>query len=253
MSVLAVLAVTQPVGLLFALIFAAFFADAIPAGKLALAAGAGAAGMAALAAFYSAMAMGTMSIVAPIAALGVAVPVAFGLAAGEAPGAVQLVGLVVAVVGVVVLSYEEEDDPESGAIARRAIILAAFSALGFGLFFTGLDAAATDRPGWAVVAARAGGVAAVAAAVPFVRPSMRPVVAALPVLVVIGGFDILANALFAIASTIGLLPVVAVGGSMYPAFTIALAHLFLGERLNAPQRAGVALALAGVVLIAGGS
>ena len=249
---LAVLAVTQPVGLIFALVFAAFFAEEIGADKLALAALAGAAGMAALAAFYSAMAMGTMSIVAPIAALGVAVPVGFGLLGGEAPAPVQLVGLLIAVVGVVVLSYEE-GDPAHGAVARRAIVLAAFSALGFGLFFTGLDAAATDRPGWAVVAARLGGVLAVGVAVAAVRPALRPVAAALPVLVAIGGFDILANALFAVASTIGLLPVVAVGGSMYPAFTIALAHLFLGERLNTPQRAGVVLALAGVILIAGGS
>jgi drug/metabolite transporter (DMT)-like permease len=51
----------------------------------------------------------------------------------------------------------------------------------------------------------------------------------------------------------GLLPVVAVGGSMYPAFTVALAHLVLGERLSVAQRFGVVLALAGVAMIAGAS
>ena len=70
---------------------------------------------------------------------------------------------------------------------------------------------------------------------------------------VIGCFDIAANTLFAVASTMGLLPLVAVGGSMYPAFTIFLAHLVLGERLSIPQRIGVAMALAGVILIAAGS
>ena len=251
MPALSVLAVTQPAGLVFALVFAGFYADPLGADKLAIAAIAGAAGLGGLAAFYIAMAMGTMSIVAPVAALGVVVPVAVGLARGEEPGPIQLVGLVIAVIGVVVLSYEE--DPKRGAVARRSIALAALSALGFGIFFTGLDLAATDRPGWAVVAARVGGVAAVAVAVIAVRPTLRPVVAALPLLVVIGGFDILANALFAIASTIGLLPLVAVGGSTYPAFTIALAHIVLGERLNRPQRLGVALAVVGVALIAGGS
>jgi drug/metabolite transporter (DMT)-like permease len=59
--------------------------------------------------------------------------------------------------------------------------------------------------------------------------------------------------LFAVASTRGLLPVVAVGGSMYPAFTVALAHTVLGERLVSAQRVGVALALAGVLLIVGGA
>jgi drug/metabolite transporter (DMT)-like permease len=226
-------------------------ADPLPAEKLALAAIGGAAGMGALAAFYSALAMGTMSVVAPIAAMGVVVPVAYGLANGEEPGPVQLVGVVLAVIGVVVLSYEE--DVEHEPVARRSIVLALVSALGFGLFFTLLDATATDQPGWAVVSARAGGVLAVAAAVVIARPDLRGIRGSMGVLLVIGACDIAANTLFAVASTMGLLPVVAVGGSMYPAFTIALAHLVLGERLRLPQRAGVALALAGVVLIAAAS
>jgi drug/metabolite transporter (DMT)-like permease len=75
---------------------------------------------------------------------------------------------------------------------------------------------------------------------------------AIGVLVLIGVFDVLANALFAIASTKGVLPVVAVGGSMYPAFTVALAHGVLGERLARVQWAGVLLALLGVAMIAAG-
>ena len=72
-------------------------------------------------------------------------------------------------------------------------------------------------------------------------------------LIVIGVFDVTANVLIAFASTKGVLPVVAVGGSMYPAFTIALAHAVLGERLARLQWTGVYLALAGVVLIAAGT
>lgn len=249
---LAVLGVSQPAGLLIALLLPPVLgADSLSPDKLALAFLGGAAGMGALAAFYTALATGTMSVVAPIAALGVVVPVAVGLARGEEPGALQLFGLAVAVAGVVVLSYEEE--AEHSRMARRSIVLAIISALGFGGFFTLLDLAATDRPGWAIVSARAGGVAAVAGAIVAVRPDLRGIPGSLGVLVVIGGFDILANTLFAVASTMGLLPVVAVGGSMYPAFTIALAHGVLGERLRLPQRLGVGLALAGVILIAGAS
>jgi drug/metabolite transporter (DMT)-like permease len=250
--VLAVLAVSQPAGLVIALaLIPVMGADPISAEKLALVAAGGAAGMGALAAFYSALAMGTMSVVAPIAALGVVVPVGYGLANGEQPGAIQLAGVLVAVPGVVVLSYEE--DTEHAHVARRSIVLALISALGFGLFFTLLDVAASDKPGWAIVAARAGGVVAVAGAVLATRPDLRGIPGALGVLLVIGAFDILANTLFAVASTMGLLPLVAVGGSMYPAFTIFLAHLVLGERLSYYQRLGVAMALAGVVLIAAGS
>jgi drug/metabolite transporter (DMT)-like permease len=251
-AVLAVLAISQSFGFVLALLAVpALGADSIPAGDLAVAFAAGAASLGALAAFYAAMAMGTISVVAPIAALGVVIPVAFGLARGEEPTAIQLAGLVVAVAGVVVLSYEE--DPRHQPVARRSILLAIGAAVGFGLFFTGLDIASTDRPGWAIVSTRAGGIVAMAAAVFAVRPSFAGVSRAWPVLLAIGFFDMLANTLFAVASTRGLLAVVAVGGSMYPAFTIALAHLVLGERLLLSQRFGVAAALAGVGLIASGS
>jgi drug/metabolite transporter (DMT)-like permease len=252
LPVLGVLAVSQPAGLLLiAILIAVFGADPISAGKLGIAFLAGAASLGGLAAFYAAMAMGTVSVVAPIAALGVVVPVAVGLAEGEAPAAVQLAGLVPAIAGVVILSYEE--NPQHQPVARRSIVLAIIAGLGFGVFFTGLDAAAADRPGWAILAVRVGGVTAVAIALLVVRPQLAGVAAALPVLVAIGAFDVLANALFAVASTKGVLPVVAVGASMYPAFTVALAHAVLGERLAAVQWVGVVLALLGVAMIAAGA
>ena len=253
-SVLGVLAVSQPAGLvLIALLLPLTGADPLPADKLAIAFLAGAASLGGLAAFYAAMAMGTVSVVSPIAALGVVVPVAVGLVRGEEPGVIQVVGLVAATAGVVVLSYEEDRGPENRATARRSILLAIVAGLGFGFFFAGLDISSPDRPGWAVLTVRLGGVTAVALALLVVRPSFEGVGRAMPVLLAIGVFDVLANGLFAVASTVGILPVVAVGGSMYPAFTVALAHGVLGERLRALQWSGVALALFGVALIAAGS
>ena len=150
-----------------------------------------------------------------------------------------------------ILSYEEH--PEHAGVARRSIVLAVLAGLGFGIFFTGLDIASPDRPGWAVLAVRVGGVATVAIALLITRPRLAAVSGSIAVLLTIGFFDVLANGLFAVASTKGVLPVVAVGGSMYPAFTIALAHGVLGERLARIQWAGVVLALLGVALIAAGS
>ena len=252
LPVLAVLAVSQPAGLvLIALVIVVFGADPIPADKLGIAALAGAASLGGLWAFYTAMAMGTVSVVAPIASLGVVVPVAVGLARGDAPAAIQLIGLVPAIAGVVILGYEEH--PEHAGIARRSIILAIVAGLGFGIFFTGLDIASPDRPGWAVLAVRIGGVITVAIAMLISRPRLAAVSGSIAVLLTIGFFDVLATTLFAVASTKGVLPVIAVGGSMYPAFTIALAHGVLGERLARIQWAGVVLALVGVALIAAGS
>jgi drug/metabolite transporter (DMT)-like permease len=255
MPVLAVLAVSQPAGLvLIAILIALTGADPLSAGKLTIAFVAGAASLGGLAAFYSAMAMGTVSVVAPVASLGVVVPVVYGLANGESPSAIQLAGLAPAIGGVAVLSYEEQPEHvESARAARLSILLAVIAGLGFGVFFTGLDIASPDRPGWAVLAVRAGGVATVVVALLATRTTFDGVAAAWPVLIVIGGFDVLANGLFAIASTKGVLPVVAVGGSMYPAFTVALAHAVLGERLATVQWMGVILALAGVGMIAAGS
>jgi drug/metabolite transporter (DMT)-like permease len=252
LPVLAVLAVSQPAGLvLIGIIILLFGADPISADKLAIAALAGAASLCGLWAFYAAMAMGTVSVVAPIASLGVLVPVAVGLVRGDAPAPIQLVGLVPAIAGLVILGYEEK--PAHAGVARRSILLAMIAGLGFGIFFTGLDLAAADRPGWAVLAVRVGGVATIAIALLISRPNLAVVSGSIAILLTIGFFDVLANGLFAVASTKGLLPVVAVGGSMYPAFTIALAHVVLGERLARFQWIGVVLALLGVALIAAGS
>ena len=253
LPVLGVLAVSQPAGLvMIGIVVVLFGADPVSADKLAIAAAAGAASLGGLWAFYAAMAMGTVSVVAPIASLGVVVPVAVGLARGDAPAAIQLAGLVPAIAGVVILSYEEH--PEHHAdVARRSVVLAILAGLGFGIFFTGLDLAAADRPGWSIMAVRVGGVATVAIALLITRPRLAAVSGSIAVLLTIGFFDVLANSLFAVASTKGVLPVVAVGGSMYPAFTIALAHGVLGERLGGIQWAGVVLALLGVALIAAGS
>jgi drug/metabolite transporter (DMT)-like permease len=255
LPVLGVLAVSQPAGLvLIALLIALTGADPISAGKLGIAFLAGVASLGGLAAFYRAMAMGTVSVVAPIAALGVVVPVVVGLAAGESPAPIQLAGLVPAVAGVVVLSHEETPEHDEGArAARLSIALAVVAGLGFGLFFIGLNAAAADRPGWAILALRVGSITTVLAALLVSRPRLDEAGAAWPVLIVIGVFDVTANVLIAFASTKGVLPVVAVGGSMYPAFTIALAHAVLGERLVRLQWTGVFLALAGVTMIAAGT
>jgi drug/metabolite transporter (DMT)-like permease len=255
LPVLGVLAVSQPAGLvLIALLIALTGADSISAEKLGIAFVAGVASVGGLAAFYSAMAMGTVSVVAPIAALGVVVPVVVGLAQGESPAAIQLVGLVPAIAGVVILSYKEQPDrPDAARAAHISILLAIVAGLGFGILFIGFDTAAADRPGWAICAVRVGGIATVLAALLVSRPRLDGVRAAWPVLIVIGAFDVTATILIAFASTKGVLPVVAVGGSMYPAFTIALAHGVLGERLARLQWTGVFLALAGVAMIAAGS
>jgi drug/metabolite transporter (DMT)-like permease len=158
---------------------------------------------------------------------------------------------VAGVVGVVLVA--REPDPEWRAAGRASIGLAALAALGFGVFFVGLDEASGSQPAWTIVAARVGGVATLLVAAAFARPSMRIERSLLPALIAIGCFDVLANSLFAVATNHGLLSLVAVAGSLYSAVTVLLARFVLRERLAPIQVSGVIVALIGVGLIAAGA
>ncbi len=251
-SALTVLLVSQPVGLVLALVVAlAFGGDPLSARNAAIALAAGAAAVLALGAFYRAMALGTVTVVATIGALGVLVPIVAGLAQGEQPAAVQGVGGLAAIAGVVIVA--REPDPEWRAAGRASVGLAALAALGFGAFFLGLDATSGREPAWTIVAVRVGGVCTLLIAAAFARPSMQIERSQLPALLAIGCFDVLANSLFAVATNHGLLSMVAVAGSLYSAVTVLLARFVLGERLARSQLGGVVVALFGVALIAAGS
>jgi drug/metabolite transporter (DMT)-like permease len=70
---------------------------------------------------------------------------------------------------------------------------------------------------------------------------------------VCGIIDMAANALYLLAARQGPLSIVVTLSSLYPASTVLLARVVLGERLNLWQISGVGCALAAVVLIVRGS
>lgn len=161
---------------------------------------AGVVGPAALGAFYRALATGTMGIVAPVASLGVAVPVVAGLAAGENPSGLQLAGIAIAVVGVVLAGGPELDGAGRGG--ATPLLLALVAALGFGVVFvllaegSGGEGAGVGEVVLVLLVMRLTSVVlllAVAAAVG--RSGGRTAMsrADLPVLAVIGVFDVGAN------------------------------------------------------------
>lgn len=219
---------------------------------------AGLTGLFALAAFYRALAVGTMGVVAPVAALGVVVPVAAGLVGGEAPSALQLVGIAVAVLGVVLASGPELSGRGRGG--ALPLVLAGVAALGFGAVFVLVaEGSASGSLGSVVMTLLTMRLTSVGilTALLLARAPSRGVELGLrrgdlPVLVVVGAFDVGANAAFAIASQSDLISVTAVLASLYPVVTVLLARHVHAERLVGLQLPGVALALVGVVLLAGG-
>jgi len=126
------------------------------------------------------------------------------------------------------------------------------AALGFGVFFVGLDAASDGDVLWALLAARSFDVILLCALAVTLGRGARMSARDLRDVVAVGLLDVLANALFALASTRGLVSLVAVLASLYPVVTIFLARLVLKERIRASQGAGAALALVGVGAIASG-
>ena len=249
-----VLLVAQVAAVAFGAIYVIASRDSFPdAGPALLATAAGAAGCLALAAFYRGLAIGTMSIVAPISATGAAVPVLVGIVSGERPGAVQIVGIAVAMVGIVLAAREPGGAAPAGPGARTAIGLALLAALGFGSFFVLLDRA-TEHGGapWSLLLVRAGEVAMLGALAFVQRPTMPQGLRDAAPLLLIGTIDFAATALFALATEQGLLSIVSVVGSLYPAVTVVLARVVLAERVSRSQELGVVATLAGVAAISAG-
>ena len=253
LDLLAVLLCTQFVGLAGLAIVVAVRGAGPPGGDaLLLAALSAVSGVVGIASFYRGLAIGAMTVVAPVAATGVAVPVAVGLIAGERPSLVQAAGVALAVAGVVTASREESELGGSARVATGAG-LALTAALGFGGFFVLIDRAAEHDLFWALLANRMTGVTGLTLAALVLRPrlgAIGPRDGA--TLVLVGALDTGANALFAAAAAQGLVSLAAVLSSLYPVVTIVLARLVLGERVRAVQRAGIAAAIGGVVLISAG-
>ncbi len=228
-----------------------------PPSRQGLAAGlaAGVCGIAALMCFYRALAIGTMSIVAPVASTGVALPVLVGLATGDQPSVLRSVGLAAAVVGVVLASRTSDAGTEKTPLQRQSIVLAVGAGLGFGMYFLFSEISSREDVGWALLLSRIGATPfAVAFALVALRRGGRGLRGReIAIVAVIGLLDLGANACYNVSTTIGELSTVAVASSLYPVTTVLLAAALLGERVRGVQRTGVVIALCGVVLIAAGT
>jgi drug/metabolite transporter (DMT)-like permease len=208
----------------------------------------------ALLAFYRALAIGVMSVVAPIAASGVVIPVMVGVANGERLSSVRLAGAVVAIVGVILVSRQRDGATKASAPAF-SVALAVVAGVGFGGQFVALHAAAKGGPLWAALASVLTYLGAVSIAAVLAAAGGEAVIpprSAIPGLVSLGLGQGAANAFFANATRHGQLGAVSVAASLYPAVTVLIARAVLGERVHRGQEVGILAALAGIIMIAAG-
>jgi drug/metabolite transporter (DMT)-like permease len=202
---------------------------------------------------YRGLAIGRMAVVAPTTGvIAASIPVVTGLALGERPAPLALVGVLVALAAIVLVSSAHGELTEHGERRRLPTGLweGIGGGLGFALFFICLSKTSGAADLWPLVAVRFSIVVATVGAIA-TRSSLRPAPGSWGRITVVGLLDMAANLLFLLASRQGLLSIVAVLTSLYPASTVLLARVVLHERLSPVQVGGLLAAGAGVVLIAG--
>jgi drug/metabolite transporter (DMT)-like permease len=250
---LGVLFVSQGTALILLSLAVVSYGGGPPSGTFLLyAALAGVAEALGVAALYRGLAVGVMSIVAPVAATAPVVPVVVGLALGEVPSALQGFGIALGALGIVVTAWQ----PSKGAAGRQGVTISllfgGLTALGFGSFYVAMDAASEGEIPWALMVARLAALTAFVAAFLIARPRVAMRRADVPVIVGIGALIIAGDSMYATASTHGLLSVVAVLSTLYPVVTIALARAFIGERIERQQSIGIGMCVGGVVAMSAG-
>jgi len=249
-----VVVVTYPISLVVALAAAPLFGGELTGGSLAWGAAAGVAGGVAIWWFYLALAQGPMSVVSPITAVLVAgIPVGVGFALGERPGPLAYVGILIAVLAVGLVS-RESDETVTGAdhprFTSRVAWLTAGSGVAFALSFIALGQVESGTGLWPIVASRVTATLVVwAVAAASWRHVVWPTRSLAPMLLVIGVVDVVANGALLMAYQHGMLSLVSVVAALYPAVTVLLAMVVLGERASRTRVLGMLAALAAVALI----
>ncbi len=249
MAAAAVVVLSQVVGLVLLAALFPFVPAHVRASDVEWGLLAGLFGAIGIGALYAALAIGRMGLVSPVTAVvGAAVPVAWGLFFGERPGWAALTGIALAFVAVALVST----DAQTLRISRRepGLGLALVSGLAIGLLYLVLARAHADSGLTVLAASRAGSIPLLTAYALAMRESLRPSRDLWPALAAAGALDMAANVLYVLSARMGSLAVAAVLTSLYPAATVFLARIILGERLSRIQWLGVGCAVAGVVFIA---
>lgn len=250
---LSVLLISQTTALALLAAMVALRGASLPeASSLGLAAVAGLGETVGIAALYRGLAVGKVSLVAPVAAIAPVVPLMAGLATGQIPGAPQFTGLALVIIGLVVTSRRPSGGENTGFETLPSIVYGLLAAFGFGTFFVAMHQASESDVGWALLTARLTAVTVILSIIILKRHRVAAPKTGLPAIAAIGSLIVAADSLYATASTLGLASIAAVLGSLHTIVTIALARIFLDEQLHRIQQIGITTSLIGVLAISAG-
>ena len=260
-STLPVVLLSQAAGLILLALIVPLLPHTSPArADLLWGAAAGLTGGIGVALLYHALAIGTMAVVAPTTAVcAVAIPVLVSVLLGERPVPLAVAGIALGLVSIVLVSRQQgaaQPQPREPASPRSrpsGVGAALASGIAIGLFLLSFAQAGPNAGLWPLLVARTVSVTLFAVMTIAGGRSIR-MPPRVTTLVIVGGvMDMLANALYLVATRQGPLSIVVTLSSLYPASTVLLARMVLGERLHPWQITGVGCALAAVVLIVSGS
>jgi drug/metabolite transporter (DMT)-like permease len=231
---------------------------------------AGLAGVAGALTLYLGYRHAAFSVAGPLSAVGAAgFSVLAGLLLGERPTTLALIGIALALPAIVAVSAgagppaDEEETDEEGtaeegtadgtpARVRAGVGYGLVAGACFALLFIGLNQAGSGSGLWPVFSGQALALVAVGGVAAFTGDLRLPEARGGRLAVVAGLTGAPGTICYFLATHHGLLAVAAVITSLYPAVTILLARVMLGERLTAVRLAGLSLAAASVALIAAG-
>jgi drug/metabolite transporter (DMT)-like permease len=216
-----------------------------PRGAIGWAFLAGFSGGGALAIFYRALSKGRMGLTAPVAAvLGAAIPTAFGMFREGLPETGQIVGFVLAAIGIWLISRTEDDSSSEG------IGMAAIAGIGFAGFYLAIKQAGNVSAFWLAAAAKLSSLVLTGGIVLIARSWREIDTAGVGIGTVAGCLDIIGSVLFIRASQTGRLDAAVVLSSLYPAVTVLLARIVLNEHFTRWKALGMVAALLAVPMIA---
>ncbi len=210
---------------------------------------AGTVGALAIGLLYAALTRGPMGIVSPVTAvMSAAIPVFVGVTRGESIAPIAVAGMVLAVFAVFLVSRESGHAHEKTPL--NALLLAIASGVAIGVYLTAIGLAPENSGVWAATVGRWVSTVVMISVLAFVVRSFTR--SGFPWILAgaAGILDASANGVFQLASQRGLLSIVAVIGSLYPAATVVLARVLLKERMNKVQAVGVVAALAAAAALA---
>jgi drug/metabolite transporter (DMT)-like permease len=248
-AVLGVVLTTQLVGMFVAATLGVLRHEALPApADLAWSVVSGTAGVVAISALYHGLAVGRMGVVAPVTGvLAATIPVVAGVVLQGLPPALVSAGIVLAIVAVVLVSRVKGE-----AGGRSGVEFGVVAGIALGVFNVTTAQISRGLVFGPLAIVRATEALVVIGVLLLTRPVWWPTRSLLPALAVVGVLDMLGNGCYIAAAQSGPLAVASVLSSLYPVSTVILAAAILRERVTRAHALGIALALAAIVLIAGG-